>query len=262
MTAPAPLPIARFAPVELAELLAEAELLTRVDRKYLLDERAASALVGALDPRTRVLTIGDETRFGYASTYFDTPDLLSYRQSAHGRRRRFKVRTRHYLDAGAAFVEVKVRGRRDTTVKERVEHDPADGTRLAEEDHSFIRAILDAGGLDGTLTTRLRPTLTTRYTRTTLLPAEGDVRVTIDTALTWIDGNRRLALPGAVIVETKAGPRPSEVDRLLWRAGHRPLSLSKYATGMAALHQDLPAGKWSRVIRHHFATTRELPCAA
>ncbi|MFT3876392.1 MAG: polyphosphate polymerase domain-containing protein [Propioniciclava sp.] len=259
---PAALPTSRFAPVELAELLAEAELLTRVDRKYLVTEEAASALLNALDAGTRILTISDRTSFGYESSYFDTADLLSYRQSAHGRRRRFKVRTRHYLDADAAFVEVKVRGPRDTTVKERIEHDPADGTWLSAEEHAFIHATLSSGGLDAHLTDGLRPTLVTRYTRTTLLPTELDVRVTLDTDLTWHDGARELFLPGLVIVETKAGRRASGVDRLLWRSGHRPTSFSKYATGMAILHDGLPANKWSRVIRHLPATTQEMPCAA
>ena len=72
---------------------------------------------------------------------------------------------------------------------------------------------------------------------------------------------QRLALPDLVIAETKSGSHPSAVDRLLWRSGHRPISISKYGTGLAALHRELPANKWARVLRHHFHT-EELPCAA
>ena len=46
-----------------------------------------------------------------------------------------------------------------------------------------------------------------------------------------------------VIVETKAGPHPSGVDRLLWAAGHRPASLSKYGTGLAALRGGVAEGE-------------------
>lgn len=242
----------RFAPVSLDELIAEALLLTRVDRKYLLDEAEASALLAALDPRTRVLTIDGRSDFGYASTYFDTDHLVSYHQAAYGRRRRFKVRTRDYLDAGTAFLEVKVRGTRDVTVKDRIEHDPADGAHLTAAERAFVRDALDACRLDGSLTDDLHPALATRYARITLLPPEEDTRITLDTGLIWDDGIWELTLPGMVIVETKSGLRPSTVDRLLWQAGHRPQSLSKYATGMAALRRDVPANKWARVIRRHF----------
>src|SRR5690606_23837111 len=78
-------------------------------------------------------------------------------------------------------------------------------------------------------------------------------RVTIDTDLTWQDGHRELSLSALAVVETKAGSAASEVDRLLWRAGHRPARISKYATALAALPPDLPATPWRRTLRRHFA---------
>ena len=57
------------------------------------------------------------------------------------------------------------------------------------------------------------------------------------------------------IVETKTPGAPSSADRWLWAAGHRPAAISKYATGMALLHPELPANKWHRVL------TRELAAA-
>ncbi|SEP89849.1 hypothetical protein [Streptomyces radiopugnans] len=54
------------------------------------------------------------------------------------------------------------------------------------------------------------------------------------------------------MVETKTGSTPSAADRLLWRAGHRPSRISKYATGLAALRPDLPAVPWRRTLRRNF----------
>jgi hypothetical protein len=54
------------------------------------------------------------------------------------------------------------------------------------------------------------------------------------------------------VVETKNGSVASSADRELWRRGHRPVAISKYATGLAALHADLPAAPWKRVLRQHF----------
>lgn len=264
------LPIDRFAPVSLSALMAEAELLTRFDRKYLLDRQQAEALLGEFDPATRVLTIDGRRRFGYESVYFDTPDLLSYRQAAHARRRRFKVRTRGYLDSGLAYLEVKVRGDRELTVKHRIDYDLGARGRLTAAGRDYAEDVLDQQGMDGSVAGLLSPTLVTRYGRVTLLPPEPGLRVTVDAGLAWRavhsagsadDQERGLTLPGLVIVETKSDARPSGIDRLLWRHGHRPLAISKYATGLAALRGELPSNKWSRVLRQHFRN-EELSCAA
>ncbi|MDQ7991140.1 MAG: polyphosphate polymerase domain-containing protein [Propionicimonas sp.] len=256
------LPLAHLDTLGLDELLAEAELLTRVDRKYLLDRREAAGVLHLLDPRTRVLAIDGRRRFRYESVYFDTPDLLSYRQAALARRHRFKVRTRSYLDTDLAFLEVKVRGSRDVTVKDRISYDPDSRARLTELGRDYAGETLDERGLDGSVAGELEQTLLTRYERVTLLPPEPGVRVTVDTDLSWTDGEGDLSLPDLVIVETKSGPHPSGIDRLLWRSGHRPESVSKYGTGLAALRGDLPANKWARILRRHFTTTKETPCAA
>ena len=58
-----------------------------------------TTLVARLDDGMRVLERRTALRdFAYESVYFDTPDLLSFRMAAQPRRRRFKLRTRTYLD--------------------------------------------------------------------------------------------------------------------------------------------------------------------
>jgi len=250
-----------FDTIGLDDLLAEAALLTRFDRKYLLHRGEADGVLRRLAPGTRVLAIDGRRSFRYESVYFDTPDLLSYRQAARARRHRFKIRTRSYLDTDLAFLEVKVRGHRDVTVKDRTGYDLDSRGGLTEFGRSYAGETLDDRGLDGSVAESLEPTLLTRYERVTLLPPEPGVRVTVDTDLSWTDGQRELRLPDLAIVETKSGPHPSGIDRLLWRAGHRPESVSKYGTGLAALRGDLPANRWARILRRHF-TTKETPCAA
>lgn len=49
-----------------------------------------------------------------------TVGLDSYLLAAHGRRRRYKVRTRTYVDSAISFLEVKTEGAREATVKERM----------------------------------------------------------------------------------------------------------------------------------------------
>lgn len=245
--------LAGHAPVDLAELNATAALQTRRDRKYVLTQEECQALLAGLDPATRVLEIDGGRDFAYESTYFDTPDLAAFHLAAGRRRRRFKVRTRTYVDSGACFVEVKTRAARGTTVKERQVHDDV-AIRLGA-DGTFVDARLAEAGVAGPPARALVPTLRSSYRRSTLLLP--DARVTLDTGLTWDlpAGSARARLGELVVVETKTGgPGPSSADRLLWRSGHRPDRISKYATGLALLRPGLPDAPWRRLIRHRLVT--------
>jgi hypothetical protein len=250
----------RFGPVRLDELVAEASLLTRVDRKYVVPREDLAAVIAALAPSTRVLEIDGARDFAYESVYFDTPDLLSFRMAAQPRRRRFKLRTRTYFDTGTAYLEIKTRGARGTTVKDRDEYDLRTRDRLTDEARVDVAEAFDAIGLAAERADELDATLVTRYRRATLLAPDGAGRATIDTALEWIEPDAGgFALPATAIVETKSGARPSDVDRTLWRAGHRPATVSKYATGLAALHPGLPQNRWARLLRGPFEPGRRSP---
>ncbi|MEE1621699.1 polyphosphate polymerase domain-containing protein [Zafaria sp. Z1313] len=239
-------------PIGLEELNEAAALQTRIDRKYVVDAGLANALFAGLPRDTRVLEIGGLRRFRYDSVYFDTPELTAYRLAAAGRRRRFKIRTRTYLDTGTAFLEVKTEGARAATVKERIPHAPADRSRLTPEGAAYVAETLAAALGPGSApdTALLRPVVETAYSRTTLyLPGSG-ARATIDEDATWrLPGGPAWTLDGRVIVETKSGSRPGELDRMLWRHGVRPAKISKFATGLAALDPRLPSNKWTRTLR-------------
>jgi hypothetical protein len=241
-----------FAPISLDELIEKAALQTRVDRKYIVPADALEAVLADLDPGTRILEIDGQRHSDYESVYFDTPELTSYLLAARGRRKRFKIRTRSYLDSGQAYLEVKTRGSRSATVKERLEYDIDRRDTLTAAGLDYIAQTLD--GVSDIDPASLVPTMITRYARTTLYIPASESRATIDTRLSWQLGAVTLDRPEIVIVETKSGARASEVDRALWANGHRPTSLSKYATGLAAFRDDLPANKWARTLRQSFTT--------
>jgi hypothetical protein len=259
---PAPLSSAlrRFASIGLPELSAEADLQVRIDRKYLLPAGAAAAVMYELDPGAAlVLQIGARRRFGYESLYFDTPALASYRATAQRRRRRFKVRTRRYLEAGGTFLEVKTHGPRGATIKHRLAYDAAPMNALTPTGLDFVSAVLDAEDVPDIPVEGLSPVLTTRYERSTaLLPGTAAMpaaRVTIDTGLSWAQlvGRRagcggELTVGRLAIIETKSPRGACAVDRLLWSHGHRPVAISKFGTGMAALHPYLPDNRWHRLL--------------
>lgn len=241
-----------LATIGLEELNQGAALQSRVDTKYLVGAAFAANLPGVLPAGSRILQIGGLSQFAYQSVYFDTPDLLTYRQSATKRRRRFKVRTRAYLDSHQTFLEVKVRGPRGITEKARVLHDFDRLRHLSREDREFIASVLAHAGIEPAPVADLSPYLLTAYRRTTYVsPGRmGPTRTTVDTDLTWaqLRGEVRAQAfrPTLAVVETKSRFASNPVGHALWRSGVRPGRFSKYCTGAAFLDSSLPANKWQR----------------
>ncbi|MGB7981353.1 MAG: polyphosphate polymerase domain-containing protein [Candidatus Nanopelagicales bacterium] len=238
--------------IDLDSLSQRAALMTRRDRKYLVDRDLLPDLVAGLHERAEVLQIDGRRQFGYESCYFDTPTLTSYTLAARRRPRRFKVRTRSYLDSGGRWLEVKVRDGRGRTRKSRIAWPPGAGSAgLGEAGAAFVTEQL-AGTVaqPGPVVAALAATLTTQYLRTTLyLPADR-ARVTLDDRMSaWDRRGGEVVATGLAIVETKGAGPSCAADRLLWSLGQRPIRVSKYATSLAWLHPGLPATPWRPALR-------------
>lgn len=246
------------ATISLEELNEQSALLDRVDRKYLIKTSDLPVIWNNLDDCSRVLDINGLTWFGYHSVYYDTPELDCYADAGIGRRRRFKVRTRAYLSSDEHWLEVKTRGPRGTTIKDRLARTGDSGSLSSAERHWIGQTLLFRGITHAPVET-LQPTVTTDYSRRTIqiCPADAPVsRLTIDVGLTCStpdDNAESVSFDEYTIVETKGSPRPSRADRQLWTMGHRPLRVSKFGIGVALLNPELPNYKWHRIIKHEFA---------
>ncbi len=236
--------------VSLEELNDRAELLTRTDRKYVVPASELAAVVTGI-VGLRVLEVDGRRMSRYDSTYLDTVELDSWTGAAHRRRRRWKVRTRVYADTGERWLEVKTRGPRGTTVKERLPHD---GEEVAGPAAVWVCERLGAAHVHDVDPSGLVATLHTGYRRTTLLLPGDAGRVTVDRDLRWVASHGTAEVGDVLVVETKSGtPRPGPIDRRLWELGHRPLRISKYATGLALLTPALRGNRWHRVTTRHLA---------
>ena len=237
MSAPLrPLPaVEHLEPIGLAALDAAAALQRRFDTKYLLPRDDVSELLGRLQPTHQVLEANGLRQFDYRTTYFDTEELGAFRDHVQGRRRRLKVRVRHYVDTGDCFFELKLRGARDCTIKRRLPHDPGLRRSLGADTLAALERWVRAA-YDRPAPGPLAPVLEVAYTRTTLVSPERGERLTIDLDVRmWAadtDGWGRLD-PDLAVVETKSARRPSLAGRELKALGARPLDrMSKYCVGV------------------------------
>lgn len=238
-------------PVSLDELNAAASLQTRIDRKYVVGEQQAADVLQSLPGPVRVLETLGKRAFAYESVYFDTPALDSYFLAAHNRRRRYKIRTRTYVDSSLCFLEVKTEGARAATVKDRIPYQLQDTRRITREGLAYIRETLRAA-VGSVPSSPLVPVIETAYDRITLFLPASCSRATVDLGVAWRrPGGAAMVLTGALILETKSGAAASALDRHLWAHGIRPTRISKFATGMAALDPALPANRWHRTLSRH-----------
>lgn len=244
-----PVRLDHLSPISLTDLDAAAALQERVDRKYVLDADDLDRLVDEFGGRLAALDFDGRRWSSYESVYFDTEQLDCFRDAAHRRRRRCKVRTRTYLDTERTMLEVKTKGPRKQTVKHRTPHDFDRRASLGAAGREFVYDVIGVSGFGA----QLLPTLTTRYRRATLVDLDDVVRLTIDADLRCTDwAGRTVGLGDRFIVETKSSGEPSAVDRWLWSIGRRPEKISKFGTGLAALRPTLPSNKWRRTLDRHF----------
>ncbi|MGH2551997.1 MAG: polyphosphate polymerase domain-containing protein [Thermomicrobiales bacterium] len=242
-------PLGTLASISLADLQSEAAFLTRRDRKYLVPLADAQSLLAKIDESVRVLEIDGRRSFDYLTPYFDDSEHSAYMSAARRRPNRFKVRTRLYTDSGICLLEVKVRDARGRTVKHRIEHDASSLHWMADHEREWLRRFPQVAPYAN----RIAYCMSTRYHRVTLVLPDGAGRVTIDNDLVFaLPNGESRALPDHLIVETKGPGTPTSIDRLLWRHGYRPVSVSKFTAGLSLLLPTLPANHWHR-IRNQFA---------
>ncbi|MFD9794286.1 polyphosphate polymerase domain-containing protein [Streptomyces sp. NPDC059070] len=251
--------------LSLDELNERSALLTRFDRSYLVPADTFLRVIGRLTrPRRhgepfRALAIDGRRSFRYHSVYYDTPELRSFHDHRQGRRLRFKIRERCYEDSGERQFEVKLKGGRGDTVKQRC---PLTGaaTPLDEEPRAFLADTLRrAYAIEAPAL--LRPSLSTDYLRTTFV-ADGE-RITCDAGLVCVDlrVHRHTVRcdSGLVLVETKSSEHLTEADRLLHAHGVRPAVFTKYCGALAVLSPALPANRWRRAAHRAFGARAECP---
>lgn len=237
-------------PISLEEVVSEAALQTRVDKKFLLTPEQFTQLSERLGKKFKIMQIDARRTFRYESVYFDTEDFDQYRAHRQGRRRRYKVRSRTYTDTGLSMFEIKTKGLRGATVKHRIQQRLNHAGELTDDNLEFLSTVLDSEY--GQQVPELQPVLESAYTRATFVNPVDSERLTCDVELEYANDQRRISGPDLIVVETKSADGRGASDRALADLGIREVSMSKYCIGVALLNPQLPANRWSRLLQQRF----------
>jgi len=208
------------------ELVAARALQNRVDTKFVSRVDELEHLLSFLAQDFSVVACGAALFGRYRNLYFDTDEYRFLREHHRGRRPRFKVRIRHYMDRNMSALEVKEKLPNERTRKFRKPL-PFMAEQLSDDHRNFLD---EQPRIDAAL---LYPSLRVEFSRITLVAKNVDERLTIDTGLRFTCGDRDTVLDTVVIAEIKQSrfsPR-SPGMLALRRSGAMQLRISKYMTG-------------------------------
>jgi hypothetical protein len=249
---------AQFVPTTLDELELTSALRERVEHKYIVPWATLEALAGELVDSHRVLQIDGLRIFSYETLYFDTDSLRAYRDYMMQRRKRFRTRSRRYVESDSYVFEVKLKGPRGETIKHRLERPPELHRTVDPRAAEFLQNVLtDQYG--GRVVEPLLPTLSTDYRRLTLVGAEGAEKLTcdFDLRLSATTGRAADLACDHVIIESKAEHHGRPADEILRSLGARPVRCSKYCVGIAMTHEGVKTNGFKRLLRRYFIAEPE-----
>jgi len=242
-----------FDRVTLDKLNRRAALLDRMENKYVIAVPALRPILIGLASQFDVLAIDDEVVFRYETVYFDSRDLVAYRDHAQGKRKRFKIRSRRYVESDLCFFEVKLKGVRGRTIKERMAYTPAEHGTMTSDARAFVSACFrDVYGID--FPYDVGPSLPMRYQRVTLVGKRVAERVTVDFALEFQRDDRSwLAAPSSfAIVEVKSELGRGLADGIIRSHGLRGTACSKYCVGLNVMLPNLRYNAFKHVLETYF----------
>lgn len=224
--------LGQYTPITLAEM-DSVKLMNRTDTKFLLTLKQLEDILNEVRLNYRALTINGLTINNYETLYYDTPDFYFYKRHHSGKKNRYKIRKRKYVESDLTFLEVKFKTNKDRTVKDRVKLEGIEEF-LSNEQLDFIEeeTHLEMG---------FEPKLWNSFARLTLVNLDLPERITVDLNLTFRNNETNLDWGNIVIVEVKQERqnRHSPFMVALKKRLIRQESVSKYALGAALLYPSL-----------------------
>lgn len=164
------------------------------------------------------------------------PRLSRFLPHRQGRRRRFRTRTRTYLDSEGCMPEQKLSGARGVTDKRRIRYDAAHRAGLTDEAMRFLEDGLPTAYRMNSPDV-LVPTATTGCLRATFVPTPTPSRVIFDAGLACVRKRRSVAADPAGYRWSRRPATPTPRWTGCCRSlGVHPVSIGKYRLAVAVLY--------------------------
>ncbi len=230
--------LSNFKSIGLKEL-EDHRLQDRVDTKFLFDADSLPQILSEVQQDYAILEIKETTLQPYLTLYFDTLNFDNYYDHHNGKRPRFKIRMRKYINSSCSFLEIKEKDNKDRTIKTRMEIRDI-SNRLTPDQYQFISQSYRLGLVP------LKPVIWNRYNRMTLVNKHSLERVTIDLNFSAYNQNGFISWNPFAIAEIKQSSRSlhTEFYRAMKDRSIKPVNFSKYCISMALLTPQLKANKF------------------
>jgi hypothetical protein len=217
----------QFESISLAEM-DKVKLMDRVETKFVFSLDDLPELLNTLKKDYKVAKIADKLILSYESFYFDDENLFFYKEHHRGRKNRFKVRYRHYVDSDLWFFEIKHK-KKGRTNKTRVQANYNNGNL-----GSLEKSLLDSTSIPKLDLTYV---LSNSYKRITLVNKKTVERLTLDLDLSFSFEKEENGIPDIVIAELKQErvSRISPFYKMARKMLLKPYRISKYCTGLIQL---------------------------
>jgi len=222
-----------FNKVTLSEL-DKVKLMNRTDQKFCLHISKLPLVLNAISSDYSLLEIQDEILFQYDNTYFDTMDNRMYLSHQNGKRNRYKIRVRKYVQTDDNFLEVKFKNNKGRTIKERIER-PGFEPNFSNSELHFIEQSSTFSGI------QLEPKIRSFFNRFTLVDNEFTERVTVDIFPGFKNHEKEITLNNLVIIEVKQSKtaKPALITRVLKENKISSQGFSKYCIGRSLLEEKI-----------------------
>ncbi len=220
--------IQQFTPISLKEMDG-VELMNRTDTKFVVSLDNLLSILDEVRETYKILEVNGVRFSHYETLYYDTKEFLFYTRHHNGKKNRWKIRKRSYVDSHLNFLELKFKTNRGRTQKQRTKI-PSIGVEINAEEENFI-------GRKSGIDFRLLPQVKNNFTRLTLVQPSLPERITIDLELSFEWNDQHKDLKQIVIVEVKQENRNrlSPFVQALKKRHVREESISKYCLGVAML---------------------------
>ena len=210
------------------------KLMNRTDLKFCMHIKQLPVILESLQSDYLVLEIKGETIFNYENTYFDTPDNQMFLWHHNGKKNRFKIRVRNYVESNLNFLEIKFKNNKGRTIKDRVvkkEFVP----EFTSSEQDFIENGCPFGH------GQLEPKINSFFKRFTMVNKNFTERVTVDIFPGFRNPDKEILINNLVIIEIKQSKSSDAalITRVLLEHKVARHGFSKYCVGRVLLEDDI-----------------------